>query len=208
MAIVLEKRERRLGERLFIKGDRCLGPKCAQVRKGYAPGMHGKKRGRRREPSEFSTLLTEKQRVRFFYSLDNGDLRRYSIKAAARGGVFNSNFIRLIELRLDNVVYRLGLAPSRRAARQLTGHGHITVNAQSVDVPSYEVRKGDVIGIKEGSVGLGIATGLDERLKKHQAPKWLLLDPQKKTGTVVSLPDMDDAGIIVDPTKIKEFYSR
>ncbi len=208
MARLLEKRERRLGERLFIKGDRCLGPKCAQVRKGYAPGMHGKKRGRRREASEFSTLLTEKQRVRFFYALDEGDLKRYSIKAASRAGIFNSNFIRLIELRLDNVVYRLGFAPSRRAARQLTGHGHITVNTKLVDIPSYEVRKDDVIGIKVSSFGLGMVTGLDERLKKHQTPKWLLLDPQKKTGKVVSLPDNDDAGITMDPTKIKEFYSR
>ena len=208
MAKVLEKVERRLGEKLFIKGDRCLGPKCAMVRRAYPPGLHGKKRGKRREKSEYSTLMNEKQKIRFLYGLDDHQVKRYSKEAASRGGIFSSHFLRQLESRLDNVVFRLGLADSRRAARQIITHGHILVKEKPLRVPSYQVKKGDTIRMKDSSSSGAIGIRLEEHLKKYQPPKWLALDANKKEGTVMASPEVDDAGIIIEATKIKEFYSR
>lgn len=206
---ILEKTERRLGERLHLKGERCLGPKCALVRRSSPPGAHGKKRGRgRRNTSEFLTLMREKQKVRFLYGLDDREIERYSSNAAQRAGVYAANFLRMLETRLDNAVFRLGLADSRRIARQIVGHGHITVNGRRVTIPSYAVKPGDIISLQERSLVLPLFTPLAEKLKKFEAPKWLLLDPNKKSGTVKQWPDEDDARVVVDVTKIKEFYSR
>lgn len=208
MVKILEKVERRLGEKLFIKGDRCLGPKCAMVRRAYVPGVHGKKRAKRREKSEYSTLMNEKQKIRFLYGLDDREVKRYSKDAASRGGIFSLHFLRQLESRLDNVVFRLGLGDSRRAARQIITHGHIMVNGKPLRVPSYQAKKGDTIGLKERSLSGGIGIRLEDRLKKHQPPKWLMLDPNKKEGSVIASPETEDAGIVFEATKIKEFYSR
>ena len=205
MAKVLEKVERRLGEKLFIKGDRCAGPKCALVRRTYAPGVHGK--GRRREPSEFGMLFREKQKIRYIYGLDDKDLKRYITIAEAHKGAFAANVLKLLERRLDNVVFRLGFADSRRMARQVVGHGHITVNGKIVSIPSFQVKKGSVIAIKERSLAT-VFKGIDDRLKPYAAPRWLALDKSKKSGTVVADPEADDVQTTVDITKIKEFYSR
>ena len=118
MAKVLEKVERRLGEKLFLKGDRCIGPKCAFTRRSYAPGLHGKRK--RRGSSEYGELLRAKQRVRFVYGLDDRDIKKYTQEAESKSGVFSSNFWHLLESRLDNAVFRLGFAPSRRNARRET----------------------------------------------------------------------------------------
>lgn len=206
MTKVLEKVERRLGEKLFIKGDRCVGPKCAMVRRSYGPGVHGK--GRRREPSEFGMLMREKQKIRFLYGLDDRDLKRYITIAITCKGSFASNVLRLLERRLDNVVYRLGLAHSRRMARQVVDHGHITVNGKIVSSPSYQVKKDNVIAPKVHSLKLGVFADLEERIKSLEAPKWLSLDKGKKIGTVMADPEADDVQTTVDITKIKEFYSR
>ena len=205
MTKVLEKVERRLGEKLFIKGDRCVGPKCALVRRTFAPGVHGK--GRRREPSEFGQLMREKQKIRFVYGLDDKDLKRYVTIAASRKGSFGTNVLKLLEQRLDNVVFRLGFGDSRRMARQIIGHGHITVNGKRVSIPSYQVKKGSIIGIKEQSL-VTLFKSIDERLRSYEAPRWLLLDKSKKVGTMTMNPEPDDVQTTVDITKVKEFYSR
>lgn len=209
MSRVLEKVERRLGEKLLLKGERCAGPKCAVVRRGYPPGIHGKTRKRKRASSEYGVLLREKQKVRFLYGLDDKDVRRYTQEAAARPESFRTNFLKLLERRLDNVVFRLGLAESRRMARFLVNHGHITLNGRKVNIPSSRVKKGDVVAIKERSVSSVLFAYLDDRLKKYEPPLWLSLEKNKKTGKVTRLPD--EAGDFqenIDLSKIKEFYLR
>lgn len=207
MPKVLEKVERRLGEKLFLKGDRCIGPKCAFTRRSYAPGAHGKKK-RRRGSSEFGELLREKQKVRFVYGLDDRDLERYSKEASDKQGIFNSNFFKLLEGRLDNVLFRLGFTMGRRQARVLVNHGHATVNGRTVTVPSYRIKKGDVVSLKERSLKSPLFEGLDMRLKNYNPPAWLELDKSKKVGKVVGLPEVEEVGLNVDFTRIKEFYSR
>ena len=136
MGRVLEKVERRLGEKLFLKGEHCAGPKCAAVRRNYPPGVHGQKKKARRSRSEYSQLLREKQKVRFSYGLDDKDVERYSEEATKRPGLFVEEFIKMIESRLDNIVWRFGFAVSRRAARLLVNHGHITMNGKILNIPS------------------------------------------------------------------------
>lgn len=209
MPRVLEKTERRLGERLLLKGIRCSGPKCATVRRAYPPGVHGKKRGKRRKGvSEYGELLREKQKIRFLYGLDDQDVERYSKKAARTVGLFSSNFLRLLESRLDNAIFRLGLTESRRIARQLTGHGHVLVNGKRVSIPSYQVRAGDVIALREQILSSPQFHEFDARIKGYEAPRWLELDKARKSGKVLHLPDAEDAATTVDIIKIKEFYSR
>ncbi|MDP3778560.1 MAG: 30S ribosomal protein S4 [bacterium] len=205
MSKVLEKVERRLGEKLFIKGDRCAGPKCAMLRRSSAPGMHGK--ARRREPSEFGQLFREKQKVRYIYGLDDKDVKRYITIAEAKKGTFALNVLKLLERRLDNVVYRLGFADSRRMARQIVTHGHITINGKTASIPSLQVKRGSVIGIKPRAIE-SVCKGIDEKLKSVEAPRWVSLDKAKKTGTIIGEPEAEDVQFTVDITKIKEFYSR
>lgn len=206
MPKILEKTERRLGEHLLLKGERCSGPKCALIRRSYAPGAHGK--SRRRGLSEYGQLLQEKQKVRFLYGLDDREIERYSKKAAAKSGLFGSVFWRLLESRLDNVVFRLGLAESRRIARQLVSHGHIQVNGKTVNAPSCQIKKGNVISIKARAAAFLIFSNLDNKLKKYDPPAWLTIDKNKKTGTVIGLPEVGEGEVTADIAKIKEFYSR
>lgn len=208
MPRVLEKVERRLGEKLFLKGERCLGPKCALTRRNYPPGVHGKSKKKKRAGSEYGQLLREKQKVRFLYGLDDKELARYSKKAAGRTGLFSSEFIRLVEARLDNAVFRLGFADSRRTARMMVSHGHIVVNGKIVTIPSYRVKKGEEITIKEASLASPLFTGLDLHLKKIEAPRWLNLDKIKKVGIPISLPEAEDLKETFGLAKVKEFYSR
>ena len=208
MVHVLEKTERRLGEKLFLKGDRCAGAKCAAVRRAYPPGVHGKAGKRRQRGSEYGALLKEKQKVRFVYGLDESDISHYSKKAIAQPGVYHVNFLKILENRLDNAVFRLGFADSRRAARQAVNHGHIKVGGRVVDIPSYQLKKGEHIRIKESSAASPMFRSLETRLKKYTPPKWLHLDKALKEGTVMAEPDVEEIQISIDPTKIREFYSR
>ncbi|MBI2053252.1 MAG: 30S ribosomal protein S4 [Candidatus Sungbacteria bacterium] len=208
---ILEKTERRLGTKLFLKGDRCVGPKCAMVRRAYAPGVHGSKKGGRRgkSPSEFGELIREKQKMRFFYGLDDSDIKSYVERASQKPGVFDAHLMRMIESRLDVVVRRLGFAPSGRAARQTVVHGHITVNGSTVRSPSYQTKKGDVIGLTERSARTPSFASLSERMRAATPPPWLTADPERKTGTVTGIPERDlSAGVTFDAVKVKEFYSR
>ena len=206
MPQVLEKVERRLGEKLLLKGSRCVGPKCAQVRRSYPPGVHGKKR--KRGSSEYGTLLREKQKIRYVYGLDDKDIKRYSMEAAGKPGVFSSRFLESLERRLDNVVFRLGFAESRRIARHLVGYGHVAVNGKTLNIPSYRVKVGDSVALKERTLKKGILPDLDASLKKVEPPAWLAIDKEKKIGKVLALPDAGAVETVTDVTKIKEFYSR
>lgn len=195
-----------MGEKLFLKGDRCVGPKCAFIRRGYPPGVHGKRK--RRGGSEFGMLLKEKQKLRFTYGLDDKDVRRYTREAISRKELFRVLFLQLLERRLDNVVFRLGVAVSRRMARQVVLHGHVLVNGKVISVPSYRVVKGDVVMVQEKSLGSGFLGEWESRIKKGEPPAWLSLDKTKKEATVTGLPEVDDLQTQFDVTKIKEFYSR
>ena len=206
MPRILEKKERALGEKLFLKGERCAGAKCVMVRRNYPPGAHGKRK--RRASSEFGTLLREKQKARFLYGIDDATVRRYSKEAAFAKGVFSSNFWRILESRLDNVVFRLGFSVSRRAAQQAINHGHVLVNEKTVTISSFRVAPGDVISLKERTARLGLFQDLGSKLARQQTPQWLLIDPEKKTGKIAKAPDVEDLETMFDATKIKEFYSR
>lgn len=208
MPRVLEKVERRLGEKLFLKGEHCAGPKCAVIRRNYPPGAHGQKKKSRRARSEYSQLLREKQKVMFSYGLDDKDVERYSEKATKRTGLFEEEFIKMIESRLDNVVWRFGFAESRRAARMMVGHGHITINGRIVNIPSYQVKRGDAVAVKENSLGSVLFANLDTRFKKLETPRWLNLDKVKKTGTLIFPPGTEDLRENIEFSKIKEYYSR
>ncbi len=212
MPRILEKTERRLGEKLFLKGDRCIGPKCAMVRRAYAPGVHGAKKGRGKgrpgKSSEFGDLQREKQKLRFFYGLDNRDIKHYVEQASRKSGLFDAHLIQMLESRLDVVTRRLGFAPSGRAARQTISHGHIAVNGRTVRTPSYQTRKGDSIGFTARAGRASGFAALGERLAAVQAPPWLALDSRRKTGTVVGVPDRGISGVTFDIIKVKEFYSR
>lgn len=208
MPRILEKTERRLGEKLFLKGDRCIGPKCALTRRSYPPGARGKSRRRGRGLSEYGELLKEKQKVRFLYGLDDSDIRRYTKKGELMAGVFSSNFWRMLESRLDNAVFRLGLAPSRRIARQMVTHGHIGLNGRLVNIPSVQLKTGDTVSIKESSQRSALFRELDSRLKRVEPPVWLSLDKARKAGKVIAPPEVEHLEIDFNATKIKEFYSR
>lgn len=209
MTRLLEKVERRLGEKLFLKGERCVGPKCAATRRAYPPGVHGKKSMRkRRGPSEFGQLMREKQKVRYLYGLDDRDIERYSKEAASSTGVYSVYFWQMLERRLDNVVFRLGLADSRRIARGLVNHGHVMVNGKKVDISSYRVKKGDSIMLKEKVWSIPLFANFEIRIKKHHIPVWLMFDQQTRVGTVMGVPGEGDQEATFDATKIKEFYSR
>lgn len=189
-----------------LKGDRDLSQKSGFTRRSYPPGMHGQKR--RRAKSEYGTQLLEKQKVKWLYGILERQFRRYIQEAEKHTGVTGQMLVRRLEGRLDNVVYRLGLAVSRSAARQLVGHGHITINGRKVTVPSYQVRTQDVIGIRPGSRAKKIFGDTAQRLKPYAPPSWLTLDKENLEGTVTGLPTVEEAAIPADIQKIVEFYSR
>lgn len=178
-----EKIERALGERLGLKAHRCASPKCAMVRKPYRPGAHGK--SRRRAVSEFGKQLHEKRKFKVSYGLDERNLRQILRNAKPLSG---ATIMQLLERRLDNVVFRLGLAPSRIVSRQLIGHGHITVNGKKVRSPGTQVKVNDIIGIRAESQSRGAFKELEEVWKQFEVPTWLALDKAKREGRVLALP--------------------
>lgn len=206
MPKILEKVERRLGERLFLKGERCAGPRCSAIRRASSPGARKKTAGKRKKAlSEFGLLMREKQKARFFYGLDDNEIERYSQKAAQKG-LHNTQFLRFLESRLDTAVRHCGFAVSQREARHLITYGHILVNNKKVTIPSYQVKMGDVVAVRERSLSSPRFADLDARIKKHVSPQWIVLDAQKKQGTVAGVPE--GAAFAFDTAKIKEFYSR
>lgn len=187
-----------------------LHPKAAKAlaKRNFAPGQHGQ--ARRPKPSDYAVQLREKQKVKRLYGVMEKQFRRYVVEAERREGVSGENLLRLLEQRLDNAVYRLGLAPSRQAARQMVTHAHIRLNDKKVDVPSIQVKAGDVITIKESSKKKALFADLAEQLKNdaREMPSWLKLDAKKMVGTVTGQPVREDSDNFIEEQLIIEFYSR
>jgi small subunit ribosomal protein S4 len=196
---------RRYGEKLFLKGDRCFGPKCAVVRRPNPPGSAIQ---RRRKVSDRGLQLREKQRARVFYGLLERQFRRYYEEALHRPGVSGINLIQILESRLDNIVYRLGFADSRKQARQLVRHGHISLNGRKTDIPSAITKVNDEVSFSARGRKTEYAKTLPEVLKSKQVASWLLLDLAGLKGRVIGAPTIEEAESLFDPNVIVEFYSR
>jgi small subunit ribosomal protein S4 len=197
------KQCRREGQKLFLKGERCLTDKCGVERRAYPPGDHG--RGRMKQ-SEYRLQLREKQKARRFYGVLEGQFRTYYDKASRQPGVTGENLLRMLETRLDNVLVRLGFAASRRQARQLVRHGHWSVNGRRVDIPSYQVRPGEVLAFKVGSGAETVVRDSTELISS--VPAWLEADHDSLTAKVLRLPDRDEIVTPVQEQLIVELYSK
>jgi len=204
---------RREGEKLFLKGARCLSAKCAIERRGYAPGQHGKtgqfKRGRSRS-TDYLLQLREKQKARRIYGVMERQFRRYFSAALRSKGLTGATLLALLERRLDNVVYRLGFATSRAQARQLVRHGHIDLNGVRLDVPSHVLKPGDEIMIHPTSARLAYFKNLGPELAENTAtpPRWLSFDPTQRSGKVLAVPAREDIDVRLNEQLIVEYYSR
>ncbi len=196
---------RRHGEKLYLKGDRCFGPKCVFTKRPTPPGGAGQ---RRRKVSDRGLQLREKQRARLTYGLMERQFRGYFNEALRKTGVTGDLLIRSLESRLDNVVYRLGFADSRRQARQLVRHGHINLNDRKTDIPSAQVKVGDNIGFSTRGAKTEYVKVVQETLRSKQQPSWLSLDMGALRGRVIAEPTLDGAEAIFDPNVIVEYYSR
>lgn len=197
---------RRYGDKLYLKGDRCAGPKCAFERRPTPPGQQ--RFARRRRVSDRSLQLREKQRARFTYGIMERQFRRYYSEALRRAGVTGENLVRLLEQRLDNVVFRLGFADSRAQARQIVRHGHIALNGRVTDIPSCSLRIGDEVAWSPKGRQTELMKMMQANLQGKEVPDWLGVDVAAMSGRVIALPDVAQVGAKFDPAVIVEFYSR
>ena len=197
---------RREGMKLFLKGQRCFSDKCAFERRGYAPGEHGK--SRRIKETNYGQQLREKQKARRIYGLLERQFRHTFDKASLSKGVTGEVLVQMLERRLDNVVFRLGLAPSRSAARQLVRHGHVTVNGRSVDIPSIQVKAGDEIAMRERSRKLTVVLSALEARRGQGVPEWMELNAEKMSGRVRSIPTRASIPVPINEQLIVELYSK
>lgn len=201
---------RREGDKLFLKGERCYSDKCpfskGQIRKTpvFPPGQHGSVR---KKLTPYSVQLREKQKAKRIYGLTEKQFHRYYLKAERMRGVVGENMLALIERRLDNVVFRMGMGSSRAQSRQLVNHGHIQVNGQKVDIPSFLVKEGDIITVKPSKKELGFFKDLKE-IKVANLPKWLSFNPETLTGKIEALPGRDDIELSIQEHLIIELYSK
>lgn len=200
------KQCRRVGEKLFLKGERCFSPKCAMVKRNYAPGFHGPK-GRKRL-SDYGLQLQEKQKAKKYYGLLEKQFRLIYEKASKKQGDAGKNFLKALEMRLDNVIFRLGLATSRAQARQLVNHGHFTVNGKKASIPSFSVKLGQVIKIKKGSQNSRYFKNLEAKLKKAERPSWLNFDASELSSKVLHEPKDTDLPQNLNVQMIIEYYSK
>jgi small subunit ribosomal protein S4 len=196
---------RRYGEKLYLKGDRCFSPKCAFERRPTPPGSASQ---RRRKVSDRGLQLREKQRARVYFGLLERQFRGYYEEALRKTGVTGDILIRILESRLDNVVYRLGFADSRKQARQLVRHGHVSLNGRKTDIPSALLKVGDQIGLTARGTKSEYAKTLQETIKSKQAPAWLSLDVGGMKGRIIGEPTLEGATAFFDPNVIVEYYSR
>jgi small subunit ribosomal protein S4 len=197
---------RRYGDKLYLKGDRCASPKCAFERRSTPPGQT--RFARRRRVSDRALQLREKQRARVIYGLMEGQFRRYYKEAMRRAGVTGENLVRLLERRLDNVVFRLGFADSRSQARQIVRHGHISLNGRVTDIPSCSIKVGDEIAWSAGGRSTELFKIMQGNLQGKEVPDWLGVDVAAMTGRMIAQPDVTQVGAKFDPAVIVEFYSR
>jgi len=202
------KQCRRVGEKLMLKGERCMSPKCAMIKKSYVPGFHGpKKRGMMRK-SDYGTQLTEKQKLRKQYGLMEKQFKLLFNKATKRIGDSGENLLRLLEQRFDNVIFRIGFVASRSEAKQLISHGHFLINGKKVDISSYQVKEGELIEIKKKSINNKKFKTLAERLKKIEAPGWINLDKKEMVAKILHEPKDKDLDSNINTQMIVEFYSK
>lgn len=196
---------RREGAKLFLKGERCYKSTCAFEKRPVAPGPHANSR---RKISEYGQQLREKQKVKRIYGVLEGQFRDYYERADRMKGITGENMLSLLERRLDNVVFRMGIANSRSQARQLVNHGHFTVNGKNVDIASYQVKAGDEIAVKETKKDNKYFTALKEVAKNGTMPKWVDFDPETLKGKVIALPERDDIDAQIAEHMIVELYSK
>ena len=196
---------RREGQKLFLKGARCYSDKCSISRRNYAPGDHGQKRAKL---SEYGTQLREKQKTKSYYGVGEKQFRGYFEMASNKKGITGENLLQILESRLDNVVYRLGFGASRAQARQLVNHGQFAVNGQRVDIPSYLVKAGDVITVRENKKENGAIKANIEANSARPVPAWLELNNETLSGKVVRLASREDVDIPVEEHLIVELYSK
>jgi small subunit ribosomal protein S4 len=201
------RRCRREGMKLFLKGERCLSDKCAFERRGYPPGEHGQ--GRRIKVTGYGLQLREKQKARTYYGVLERQFRKYFADAESSRGVTGEVLLQILETRLDNVTFRMGFTLSRAAARQLVRHRHFTVNGRVVDIPSYTVRPGDVITVRESSRQVpAIVQAVEKAKGRSSVPDWLSLDAEKYTGRLLQKPSRDGVSLPIQEQLIVELYSK
>ena len=196
---------RREGKKLFLKGDRCYTGKCAFERRSYAPGQHGQGR---KKTSEYGLQLRAKQQARRYYGIQEGQFHKYFLMAERKQGMTGENLLRICESRLDNIAYLLGWASSRAEARQLTTHGHYLVNGKKVDIPSYLLKAGDVVSIREKSRDSEKIKAVLEANASRPVPEWLDKNGDDLTAKIVKLPDREQIEVPVEEHLIVEFYSK
>ena len=196
---------RREGAKLFLKGSRCYTKKCAFERRPSPPGQHGV---RRRKVGDYGLQLREKQKVRRIYRILEKQFRNYFDAAESRPGVTGENLLRLLELRLDNVVFRLGIAASRDQARQLVGHGHFAVNGRPTNIPSFQLKPGDAVAVRESHREREPFKIAKETLRSVAVPEWLSVDPATLSGTIAALPRRDQMPLELNEQLVVEYYSR
>jgi small subunit ribosomal protein S4 len=196
---------RREGMKLYLKGSRCYTKKCAFERRPSPPGQHGV---RRRKVGDYGLQLREKQKVRRVYGVLEKQFRNYYLEASRQSGVTGEYLLRTLELRLDNVAFRLGLAPSRAAARQIVAHGHLAVNGVPTNIPSYRLKIGDRLEVRESHRSRELFKTVRDSLSSHQAPDWLSLDAANLSGSVVALPRRDQMPLDFNEQLVVEYYSR
>ena len=197
---------RREGCKLFLKGDRCYGPNCAVGKRPTPPGEHGQ--ARQRKQSEYGMQLREKQKAKFVYGVLEKQFHGYFEKAKAMPGVTGENLMRILESRLDNVIFRLGFAKTRKEARQIVTHGHIHVNGKRVDIPSFRVRPGDLVSVAPKSKELLVIKSALVSNEGVQVPAWLEVDIEKLQGSVLALPERDQIDLDIREQLIVELYSK
>lgn len=196
---------RRENAKLFLKGERCFTDKCSFERRPYPPGQHGQSR---LKFSEYALQLREKQKTRRYYGMFENQFRRYFKEADRKRGETGANLLQMLESRLDNVAFTLGFASSRREARQLVKHNHFTVNGKMVNIPSFLVKKGDVIEVREGSRQVNKILSAIEGFGRRETPAWVEVDHANFKGTIKDLPGRDDVTLPIEENMIVEFYSR
>ena len=191
--------------KLFLKGERCFKPSCAIEKRNYAPGQHG---NRRSKIQAYGVQLREKQKTKRIYGVLERQFRRHFAEADRKRGITGENLLQILERRLDNIVYRMGFGASRAQARQIVSHGHIMVDGKRVDVPSYEVKQGNAVSIKDGSRKNPLIVAALEQARGRGVPRWLSLEADQFRGTVTALPSREDITLPIQEQLIVELYSK
>ena len=200
---------RRAGEKLFLKGERCFSPKCSMVRRPYPPGQ--KRKRRKRPPSEYAKELMEKQKLKNWYNLGEKQFKNYVKKLLTKKGKMEDApmlLVKSLEFRLDNIVFRMGLTLSRRKARALVSHSFFLVNGKAINIPSCQLKKGDIVSVKPQKLKKNIIKEFEQLIKKHTTPDWLKLNKDKLEAEIIAVPTLEQVAPPVDILSIFEFYSR